>query len=257
MTVSSLDRTQPLGRPSAPFAPQHPWDRNFYLLVAAGAWFGIAAGFGPDIAKHIQTHARPFPLIVHFHAVAFMAWLVLFTAQILLIRTRRVSLHRELGFAMIGLAAIMMVLGPATALIADHAKIGTPEADPGFLSIQFTDIIAFIGLLSGAVLFRDTAPVHKRLILLATLYITDAGFGRWLFAMGMTGSDLPSFYGSLYLGPMVLILGLGAYDLVTRRRLHPAYVLGLVWIVAMQATAITLYNTPAWKSLAASWIAAA
>ena len=119
-----------------------------------------------------------------------------------------------------------------------------------------TAVVVFF-VLSGAVLFRDTAPVHKRLILLATLYITDAGFGRWLFAMGMTGSDLPSFYGSLYLGPMVLILGLGAYDLVTRRRLHPAYVLGLVWIVAIQATAITLYNTPAWKSLAASWIAAA
>ncbi|MBS0334656.1 MAG: hypothetical protein JSS35_17945 [Proteobacteria bacterium] len=56
---------------------------------------------------------------------------------------------------------------------------------------------------------------------------------------------------------MVLILGLGVYDLITRRRLHPAYLIGLIWIVAMQATAITLYHNAAWKSLAASWIAAA
>ena len=74
----------------------------------------------------------------------------------------------------------MMVLGPATALIADHGKIGTPDDDPGFLAIQFTDIIAFVGLLSAAVLFRNTAPVHKRLVLMATIYITDAGFARWL-----------------------------------------------------------------------------
>ncbi|MBS0334657.1 MAG: hypothetical protein JSS35_17950 [Proteobacteria bacterium] len=185
MTASSLDGAAAgLGRGSGPFAPHHGWDRNFYLLIAAGAWFGILAGFGPDIARHVQTHARPFPLIVHFHAVAFMGWLVLFTVQILLIRTRRAAIHRKLGFAMIGLAGIMMVLGPATALIADHAKIGTPEADPGFLSVQFTDIVAFVGLLSAAVLFRNAAPIHKRLILLSTLYITDAGFGRWLFAMG-------------------------------------------------------------------------
>jgi hypothetical protein len=254
MTASSLGQSS---RRLAPFAPNHAWDRNALLLAAGGAWFGILAGFGPDIVKHITTHARPFPLIVHFHAAAFLGWLVLFTVQVLLIRTKRLSTHRKLGFAMIGLAAIMMVLGPATALIADHGKIGTPEADPGFLSIQFTDIIAFVGLLSAAVIFRNAAPVHKRLVLLSTLYITDAGFGRWLFALGMTGSDLPSFYGSLYLGPMVLILGLGVYDLVTRRRLHPAYIAGLVWVLAMQATAIALYNTPAWKTLAAGWIAAA
>ena len=159
-------------------------------------------GFGPEIVKHVQTHAKPFPLIVHFHAAAFVGWLVLFTVQVLLIRTKRGALHRKLGFAMLGVAAVMMVLGPATALIADHGKIGTPDADPAFLAVQFTDIVAFVGLLGAAVLLRDRAAAHKRLTLLATIYITDAGFGRWLgdaVHRGL-GDSAISFWASLYLG---------------------------------------------------------
>jgi uncharacterized membrane protein len=260
MTASSLGQSsRRLAPGKRPFAPSHPWDRNFFLLAAACAWLGIAMGFGPDIAQHIQSHAKPFPLIVHFHAVAFMGWLVLFTGQILLIRTKRLSLHRKLGFAMIGLAVVMMVLGPATALIADHGKIGTPDDDPAFLSIQFTDIAAFVGLLSAAVIFRNNASAHKRLILLSTIYITDAGFARWLGGPfhRLFGETPFSHWASPYGGTMVLILGVGLYDLITRRRLHPAYLVGFAWVLAMEATALSLYVAPAWKTLAASWIAAA
>jgi hypothetical protein len=160
---------------------------------------------------------------------------------------------------MLGLAVIMTVLGPATALIADHGKIGAPEADPGFLSIQLTDIIAFVGLLGAAVVFRNTAPVHKRLVLMSTIYITDAGFARWLGGpIGkLLGDTHFGMWASLYGATALLILGVGVYDLITRRRLHPAYLAGLAWVAAMQFTAIGLYNTPAWKTLAAGWIASA
>ena len=256
MTATSLGQTS---RRPAPFAPNHTWDRNFYLLYVGLAWLGILMGFVPEIVHHISAHEKPFPPIVHVHAAVFMGWLALFSVQVLLIRTRRWEVHRKLGFAMLGVAAIMMVLGPATALIADHGKIGTPEADPGFLSIQFTDIAAFAGLFSAAVVFRNDAPVHKRLALMATVYITDAGFARWLGgpAHRLFGSTAFSHWASSYSGTMLLFLGIGAYDLITRRRLHPAYLAGMAWVVAMEVTSQSLYVYPAWKALAASWIAAA
>ncbi|MGZ3377695.1 MAG: hypothetical protein ACXU8S_13965 [Phenylobacterium sp.] len=260
MTASSLGQTSHRLAPNpGPFAPNHPWDRNFYLLYVGLAWLGILSGFVPEIVHHVAAREKPFPIIVHFHAVAFMGWLALFSAQVLLIRTRRWEVHRKLGFAMLGLAGIMMVLGPATALIADHGKIGTPDADPGFLSIQFTDIVAFVGLLSAAVVFRNTAPAHKRLVLMATIYITDAGFARWLGGpIGkIVGHSHFGMWASLYACTAALMLGIGLYDLITRKRLHPAYLAGLAWVAVIQFTSVTLYFTPAWKALAASWIAAA
>jgi len=252
MTASTTSPNVRRLRPDAAggFAPNHPWDRNFFLLYAGLIWFGILAGFGPEILKHVQGHEKPYPPIVHVHAAAFMGWLALFTVQILLIRTKRVAIHRKLGLAMIGLAGVMAVVGPVTALIADHAKIGTPAYDPAFVAIQFTDIVGFVGLIGAAVAFRNVAPIHKRLALLSTLSIADAGFARWLFALGMTGTDLLQTWGSLYVCTTLLILGVGAYDLVTRRRLHPAYIAGVIWIALIQTTSMALYFSPAWKVFA-------
>lgn len=244
-------------RPASPgpLAPNHRWDRNFFLVYAGLIWFGILVGFGTDIARHFRVHAAPYPLIVHAHAAAFMGWLVLFTGQILLVRAGRTDLHRKLGVAMIALALAMAVLGPATAIIADRAKVGTSHADPAFVSIQFTDIVAFVGLVGAAVLLRAKPSAHKRLMLLATLYITDAGFGRWVGdVLHITGQDALSMWASLYGASTLLVLGLGAYDLATRRRLHPAWVWGLPWIAAMQATALVLYLSPAWTPVAAGLI---
>jgi hypothetical protein len=42
---------------------------------------------------------------------------------------------------------------------------------------------------------------------------------------------------------------LGAYDLATRKRLHPAYVAGAAWILANELAAAWLYFSPAWKPI--------
>jgi hypothetical protein len=52
-----------------------------------------------------------------------------------------------------------------------------------------------------------------------------------------------------YLGVSLLVLGLGMYDLVTRRRLYPAYVLGAIWILSWQVIAKWLYVSPWWKGV--------
>lgn len=133
-------------------------DRNFFLFYVALIWTGIRMGFGGEIVVHLRTHAAPYPLIVHFHAAAFVGWLALLTTQVLLIRTRRVEIHRKLGVAGAFLALTMVVLGPTTAIIVDGRKFGQPGADPAFLSVQLTDILAFAGLVTAAIAFRHRPP---------------------------------------------------------------------------------------------------
>jgi hypothetical protein len=105
------------------FARQHRWDRNFFLAYVALIWLGILSGFGPQVIKHIKTHAPAYPPIVHVHAVIFVGWLVLLTGQVLLIRSARFHLHRALGIAGAVLATVMIVIGPATALVVDRLRL--------------------------------------------------------------------------------------------------------------------------------------
>ena len=113
------------------------------------------SGFGTDSFNHVSKYGLDYPLIVHFHAVAFVGWLTFFTVQVGLIRTARADIHRRLGILGAGLAAIMVVLGPATAFHVDAARFqglagdamfaaffSLPDAierDSTFCSIHFTD----------------------------------------------------------------------------------------------------------------------
>jgi len=231
---------------AARFAPYHKWDRNFFLTYVVLIWFGILNGFVPEILEHVAKNKPPYPFIIHVHALAFVGWLVVLTVQTLLIRRSRHDLHKKLGLAAMALAAIMIVVGPATAFYMQRYHWGTPESDPAFIAIQLGDIIGFTGLAGAAFLLRGNSPAHKRLILMATLYISDAGFARFLGGPlhGILGDGFFPYMAESFLANDLLILGMGAYDLVTRKRLHPAYVAGVVWCFGLQLTETFLYRAP-------------
>jgi hypothetical protein len=238
------------------FAPTHPWDRNFFLLMAAFAWLGIGVGFGREIARHLATHEAAYPFIIHFHSVIFLSWLVLFTVQILLIRFKRLAVHKRLGIGMAGLAAVMVITGPVTALTMQHRTVNRPDVESAFLIVQLTNILTFAGLVTAGILLRKVPAAHKRLMLLSTLYITAPGFLRWL------GDPLGNWLGNgywatwvvFYFASNVLVLGAAAYDLATRRRVHPVIVAGAAWAFANQMTAVSLFFSHGWLVLAKKMI---
>lgn len=256
MTISTaaLGSSPPRIRP---FPNSHPWDRRFYPLFIGAIWCGIAGGFGPELVQHVRGGEAPYPLIVHLHAAAFTAWVLLLMAQSLLIRTGRWQTHRKLGVAAIGLAAVMLFLGPAVAIAIQRQQLGLAHpspvfGNPAFLAVQFGGMIDFAVLLTAALLLRAKPATHRRLMLLATLAITDAGFARatapWIHQTLAPG--IWTDFAGTYAANDVLILALGAYDLVTRRRLHPAWVIGASYLFLSQFIANTLLHNAAWKAFA-------
>jgi uncharacterized membrane protein YozB (DUF420 family) len=236
----------------ARFAPRGKWDRDFFLLLVGLIWLGILMGFVPEIVGHIRMHKPAYPLVVHIHAAAFVGWLCLLTTQVLLIRSGRADIHRKLGLAGAVLAPIMVVLGLATAEVVDRLHFGTPHSDPSFVAIQFADILNFGVLAVAAIVWRKTPSAHKRLILLATIFIADAGFSRWWgdWIAKIVGDGFWQDWTAFYVGDLILIALVGAYDLLTRRRLHPAFVAGSLFGLSVQLIAVWLYVSPWWKPVA-------
>jgi uncharacterized membrane protein len=235
-----------------PFVPFHRNDRNFFLAFLILLLAGVVTGFGWDVIDRAAKHTANWPIVVHIHAFFFVLWLAFLTAQILLVRNKRTDLHRKLGWYGAGLAAIMLAMGIAVSWFMDIRALGTPQADPQFLSIQLNDLIDFPVLVTAGILLRNESPAHKRLLLLATAAITDAGFARIMFQVAphwFTHGFVKTF-AVAYIGNDLVILALGAYDLITRRRLHWAWMAGAGFIFATQLIAIWLYLSPAWKTVA-------
>ena len=233
------------------FAQHHPWDRSFFPLSVAVIWVVIMLGFVPDIMRHVASDEPDYPLIIHIHAVAFVGFLVLLSVQVALIRGRRYVVHRRLGAFGGALALAMVVLGPWAAIVSERVHFGTKLGDPPFLSVEFIEMIVFALQVGLAIWLRRDAAAHKRLMLLGTLFLTTAGFGRWLAdpLQALLGDGFLPFLAAFFGGTIFLVVGLGTYDIITRHRLHPAYVAGASLGIASEVLAAWLYVDPAWKAV--------
>ncbi len=265
MTIGEIAERPAARRPyaaPASFRKAHPWDHDFFDVMVLLIWIGILGGFAPQIVHRYQQHAPSFPVIVDVHAVVFVIWLCVLTAQVLLVRFGRTDLHRQLGKAWVYLFVVVCVIGPATAVVFQRFQFGTPRSNPSFISVQFGDMIAFTVLGTAALLLRRVPQAHKRLLLLAVIFISDAGWARWwggglhnLLGSGATGPD--SFWATyieLYLGDVLLVGLLGVYDWITRRRLHPVFVFGASFGLGLQLVATWLLLSPWWKPVATALI---
>lgn len=231
------------------FLPRHSWDRYALPGFVALIWFVILMGFVPDIIHKFQKQGFNYPLAVHIHAAVYVSWLLLLTVQTILIRRGRVAAHRALGILGAALAVLVVLTGLIASYVVANRRLGTPSADPAFISTLLEDILIFASLTAAALALRHDAAAHKRLMLLGTVSLLQAGFIRWWGAT-MHGAYGHGFLGGWmadYLGVTLLVLCIGAYDLVTRRRLHPAYVLAAIWIFSCQLIAKWLYVSPWWK----------
>jgi uncharacterized membrane protein YozB (DUF420 family) len=232
----------------AAFASRHPLDRTMIATIVLAIWLAIVLGFGIDIYNRAHHGALKFHLIVHLHAVAYTEWLVLLAVQVWLVRTGRVGVHRRVGLSALVLLPAMLVLGPLTAYAGVAGNPYMPDKWISWLSINYTNAVGSIVLLAAGLLMRGTPAAHKRLMLLGTIALTEPGFSRiWEpFLDKQFGDGYAGFYVSTYIGTFLLVIGMGLYDLATRRRLHPAYVAGAAWIFANQLTADWLFHQPFW-----------
>jgi len=245
-----------LPRARAPFPERHPSDHKFFFAYVVLIWLAVIAGFAPEVIQHFRTHAAPYPIAVHLHAALSVAWLSLLTSQVLLIRNGNVSLHRKVGIGGAVLAVVVVLAGLWVALTFEGLALGTPRSRPPFLAIEWSNIVEFGGLVFAGVSARKwSLSAHKRLMLLATLSLTPAAFNR---AIGspllhpLLGSGVWETYVQIFVATDFLVLGIGIYDLWTRRRMHPAWIFGALWVLAGQWTASWLYYDPTWKAIASS-----
>jgi hypothetical protein len=230
-------------------------ERRFYTAAAIIAALLVLVGFARSYyLKSIfgaPVWAPVMTPLVHLHGALMTSWIVLFVVQTALIATRRTRIHRRLGVFGGLLAATMIIVGPTLAI--HQAKIGRPAAFPGgplrFLVIPLGDMVVFAVLVAIGLYFRNRPQIHRRLMLLATLSFLAAAIARIPIGFIETGGPLV-FYGLLDL----LILAIVVYDTVKNRRLHPAFSLGALFIIASHPLRIMLAGTNAWLHVA-TWLA--
>lgn len=252
--MASLAHAYPTPGPSrAPtFAARHPADAKFFPIFVGVIWAMMLAGFVPELVQRTLGNPRPYPFIVHVHAVVFFGWLTFLASQVALVRTGNIAWHRRMGLVGAALAIAVTFFGPATALTMQLAH--EARQPPQFLAVQLLNTAVFLGLIAAGLAFRRDPAAHKRLMLIGTLALTGAGFGR--IVRGLTGAaPPPTLMPMLYIGGNLLMLGIALYDYRTRGRLHPVFLPAAGAFLLAQLAAGILLRTPAWTDFTRALVA--
>ena len=221
----------------------------FFLGMAIAVVVTVFAGFAPTYFLKWLYSAPPLIPLLHLHGLVFSSWIALLFAQTSLVAANRIGVHRRLGMAGVIIAPLMVVVGTLTAIIRATQGAAPPGGPPPlvFLAIPLTDMVVFSVLVGSGFYFRHRPDIHKRLMLLATISILAAAIARLPFELLKAGP--PAFFGLTDL----FIVAVVAYDLITRRRIHPATALGGLLIIASQPLRLMLSGTSAWMSFA-TWL---
>ena len=223
------------------------------LMIAAAVGFPLLVLIGYFKSYYFRAFFDVKPLatsLVHLHAIVMTTWVIYFSSQIALIRTKNVKLHMTMGLAGIALAAIVVVVGMAAAFDA-HIVRGTAPAglDPhSFFMIPTSDMLVFVMLFAGAIYYRKRPAEHKGLMLLTAINFLPAAFGRI--------PVVPPQYMLFWAIGIPSLLALGSVVWHTRKhgKVNKVFATAAFLLVASYPLRIYLAGTGPWLSFTA-WLA--
>jgi len=224
-------------------------ERWFYTSMSIAVVITVFAGFAPTYYLRPYFNTTPLMPLLHLHGLVFTSWLGLFLVQTTLVAAHRTDIHRRLGILGGVIAAVMIVIGPTTAVIrASQGATPVPGVSPlSFLVVPLGDMFVFAILVGAGFYYRRRPDVHKRLMLLATISILAAAIARLPFAIMQAGP--PAFFGITDVFVVACVL----YDLITLKRVHRATALAGLLIIASQPLRLILGSTHAWLAFA-GWL---
>ncbi|HVN92438.1 MAG TPA: hypothetical protein VMT38_02015 [Terracidiphilus sp.] len=253
-TAAILRGTNPFLHERGTWNPRE--DRLPSAVWLAILWIGMIAGFSLD-AKSFAHQMPPPPTVLWVHAAVFSGWMLLLTAQVMLVIGDRVAWHRRLGTFMVAWACLMAVLGPWAVLAEDSTHMGsraTPHR-PEFMAVNLVDIVGFLILLAWGIALRRNPAAHKRIMILATVSLADPGYARITgHLLAAQHSVVPWFFNVFY-GNVLIILLMLAWD-AFRGRVMRQFVVGAAGLLAAEFVAAILFFSKPWHDVTSQLVLA-
>lgn len=220
------------------------WGVICLAISVIGFW---PSYFGPIVAGSYMDIVP----VVPYHVVTSYAWLLLAISQPLLISTRRISLHRQVGILGAFIAAAVVVTGVITqidvmSIHASRGDIGNAVMTPFF---RFVAIAVFAVCITLAIAQRRRSDYHKRWIVLGTIGLLEAPISRFYFHVLEVEPQTAGL--SAAISRVLLMAAFLAWDWRTLGRAHPVSLWGAIVITIVVFGTAPIVGTEWWHAIAA------
>lgn len=202
----------------------------WFILFFVIACFGAKAIFDPEGLPPITN-------LHHFHALTMLSWFFLFALQPTLIRFEKIKLHKSIG----QLSPIVVI-----AFIGFSVPISLLNWDrtgwPMIITANSVNLTIFISLYVFAIIKRQQAATHKRLMLYATISLLGPAAGRIPEIFDQSPFMSVPIIMALQLAPLV-------HDKIVHRKIHKATWIGFIIMLSTIPIIVGLSESEAWKEI--------
>jgi hypothetical protein len=222
---------------------------RFPVVVVAALAAALFIGFAKTYFFRFLFDTPPLTQGAHIHALIAIVWVGLHFTQARLVAAHRVDVHRRLGILAACVAALLAVQAMSLGIQSAATGHAPPTRDPlQFLSVSLGGALVFAVFVATALALRRRREWHKRLMLLASLTLLTPAIGR-LDTQIMQPLGLPRTW-----LPLFVTCGFLAWactnDWRQSRRVHPAYIVGGIALLASMPARVWLGTTEMWQPFA-------
>ena len=231
---------------------RRPSDRGLMIAAAAAFPLLVLIGYFKTYYGRPLFNNPPFAnSLVHFHAITMSIWVIYFTVQIALVRTKNLKLHMTMGMSGIFLAAVVIVVGMLTAWDSHIVRATAPPGmNPhGFFIVPVLDMLFFALFFAGAIYYRKRPAQHKSLMLMTAINFSPAAIAR----IPMLPPEL--FIIQALAIPALLGIICFAWHTWKYRKFNWVFAIALVAFIASGPLRVVFAGTQTWLGFVA-WLAA-
>ena len=225
---------------------------RFYPLFALALALVVFVGFARTFYLRQWFDVPPITALLFLHGLVFSMWVAVYVIQTRLIAAHQVRAHMRLGIAGLALAALVVIIGFATACVSANETRPRPMgmASNHFAFIPVFILIAFSSLVTAAVALRWRPELHRRLMTLAMITILPPATARLIMLTGARGHFLELQTTVTAVFVFVCLAG----DWIKHRTVHPVYAVGGVLLVVSWPFRVWVAQSEAWGH-AGTWMA--
>ncbi|MEX0324063.1 MAG: hypothetical protein AB3N63_18035 [Puniceicoccaceae bacterium] len=211
---------------------------------AAGLLLLVLVGFWPSYFSKFFDGSADFTFYFHFHTITAALWIVFLIVQPLLIRTKRLRIHRLVGKCSYLLVPMLYI---SILLLAHHRQHPYVEGGEHRLWIPFKDLIIFGYGYLVAICYRKEAPIHARGMVIAGMALIEPTMAR--IVINVIGIAPPAGY---ILGISIIYVIIAIVIVKERKATVGRWVFpGALCIFAFIHTVVIFrLAIPGWKSFA-------
>lgn len=226
---------------------------RYFLVASCIALLITLAGFFKTFIIPSARGTFSAPAVIYIHGGLLFLWTVFLITQSVIIQTRKVKLHRRLGWLSLGLVlgVVVSTIAAGVYVLKRDLALGGGQTAISSLVGTFTSPIVFAVLVAVAIGYRRRPEVHKRLMLLAMVAIIWPAFFR--FRHYFPSVARAEFVFGLVLPQSMILLAM-LWEKLTMGRVHAVYLTVGLALIAENVAEYYLFDSSGWRVLA-NWLA--